>query len=697
MRYLTKEKALQYLRDSLGNPTANFRKDQWESIDAVVNRNQKILVVQKTGWGKSSVYFISTKYLREQGRGLTIIISPLLALMRNQIEAAKRLGLHTVTINSTNSDDWEQIKVEILANRVDALLVSPERLANEDFMQEVLEPIANNIGLFVIDEAHCISDWGHDFRPDYRRITHIIKKMPSNTPIIATTATANDRVIADIENQISELVTIRGSLRRKSLSLFTLRLPEPSHRLAWLAENIPNFKGSGIVYVLTQRDARIVAEWLNKNGITAEPYYSDVKHNDFKDSNEYRVYLEDKLLKNEIKVLVATSALGMGFDKPDLGFVIHYQAPGSIISYYQQVGRAGRAIDEAYGVLLSGHEDDDIHEFFRTSSFPPYETVQKILNALEESENGLSIGELQKVLNLSQGEINKTLKYLSVEESSPVIKIKSKWMRTANAYHYDREKVEQILEIRRKEWEEMQRYLDTDECLMMFLQKALNDPNPEPCNMCSNCIGSMSANFSHEIGLRAAEFLRSSVIVFNPKKQVKKDALIEYGIGGKLNDDLRAESGRILSRWEDAGWGRVVAKDKHNGYFSDELVDAMVKMIREWNPEPFPVWVTCVPSHRHPKLVPSFAQRVANRLELPFIEAVKKVKENEPQKVMYNSFHQAKNLDGVFSIEGSYDGPVLLIDDIIDSGWTVTVIAALLKRADASHVYPAALATTGKM
>jgi len=426
MRYLTKEKALQYLRDSLGNPIANFREDQWESIDAVVNRNQKILVVQKTGWGKSSVYFISTKYLREKGRGLTIIISPLLALMRNQIEAAKRLGVHTVTINSTNSDDWEQIKMEILANRVDALLVSPERLANENFMQEVLEPIAGNIGLFVIDEAHCISDWGHDFRPDYRRITHILKKMPANTPIIATTATANDRVIADIENQISGLVTIRGSLKRESLRLFTLRLPDPSHRLAWLAENLPNFKGSGIVCVLTQRDARIVAGWLNENGITAEPYYSGVEHDDFENSDDYRVYLEDKLLKNEIKVLVATSVLGMGFDKPDLGFVVHYQAPGSIISYYQQVGRAGRAIDEAYGVLLSGHEDDDIHEFFRSSSFPSPETVQMILSALEESENGLSIVELQKVLNLSQGEINKTLKYLSVEESSPVIKIKSK-------------------------------------------------------------------------------------------------------------------------------------------------------------------------------------------------------------------------------------------------------------------------------
>jgi ATP-dependent DNA helicase RecQ len=324
---LSRERALDYLRNSLRNHNINFREDQWESIDAVVNRRKKVLAVQKTGWGKSSVYFISTKFLREEGSGLTIIISPLLALMRNQIEAAWRLGLNVVTINSTNRDDWESIKQEILADNVDALLVSPERIANEDFMQEVLEPIAGSIGLFVIDEAHCISDWGHDFRPDYRRITNILKKMPANTPILATTATANDRVIADIESQIEGMVTIRGSLKRESLRLFTLRMPDPSHRLAWLLEHLPDFEGSGIIYVLTQRDARIVAQWLNENGISAEPYYSGVEHEDFETSDAYRIALEEKLLKNEIKALVATSALGMGFDKPDLGFVIHYQAP----------------------------------------------------------------------------------------------------------------------------------------------------------------------------------------------------------------------------------------------------------------------------------------------------------------------------------------------------------------------------------
>jgi len=694
---LSKEKAQQYLKDSLQNQNADFRKDQYEAIDTVVNQRKKVLVVQKTGWGKSSVYFISTKFLREQGSGLTIIISPLLALMRNQIYSAKKLGLNVTTINSSNTDDWDLIKAQILRNEVDALLVSPERLANENFMQKILEPISRSIGLFVIDEAHCISDWGHDFRPDYKRITNILKQIPANTPILATTATANDRVITDIENQISGLVTFRGSLKRESLSLHNIRLPEPSHRLAWLLEHLPSFEGSGIVYVLTQRDAKVVAQWLGHNGITASAYFSKVEHDDFDSSDEYRVFLENQLINNEIKVLVATSALGMGFDKSDLGFVIHYQAPGSIISYYQQVGRAGRGIDEAYGVLLSGHEDDDIHDFFRGSSFPKEENITLVLEHLDNSD-GLSIVDLQKELNLTQGEVEKTLKYLNVETPSPVTKISSKWHRTPNKYVHDREKIEAIVAIRQSEWDEMQSYLDTDECLMLFLQNALNDSNPQICGKCANCRASLSGEFSHENGLKATDFLKKSDIIFSPKKQVKLDALSIDGIRGNIRPELRAQEGRILSRWEDAGWGRVVAKDKHYGEFSDQLVDAFAKMVKKWNSSPAPQWVTCIPSLNHTSLVPNFAQKVAKKLNLPFIVAIKKIKQNQAQKMMNNAYYQAKNLDGVFEVENNIpDKPVLLIDDVIDSGWTVTVVSALLRQKGSGKVFPASLATTGKM
>lgn len=687
---LTKEKALNYLRESLNNANANFKEDQWEAIDAVVNKRQKVLVVQKTGWGKSSVYFISTKFLREQGFGLSIIISPLLALMRNQIDSAKKLGLNVVTINSSNKDEWNSVKNQILNNSVDALLISPERLSNEEFMQDILEPIASKIGLFVIDEAHCISDWGHDFRPDYKRITNILKNIPQNTPILATTATANNRVIKDIETQIKGLITIRGSLKRESLKLHNLRLPEPSHRLAWLIEHLSLFTGAGIVYVLTQRDARIVSEWLNQNGISASAYYSGVENENFSSGDEYRIFLEDQLIHNKIKVLVATSALGMGFDKPDLGFVIHYQAPSSIISYYQQVGRAGRAIDEAYGVLLSGHEDDDIHEFFRSSSFPSEKNVISVLNSLQHSD-GLSIFEIQKELNIAQGEVEKTLKYLSVENSSPVLKRGSKWHRTANPYTFDAAKIDKVLNIRKREWDEMQKYIDTELCLMKFLQNTLNDPHPQDCNQCANCTSPIGSQFSHQNGLNASEFLKKNDIVFTPRKQESPSK--------KIPPELRAKEGRILSRWADAGWGRVVSDNKHKGYFEDNLVDAIVELIKKWNPTPFPKYIVCVPSLNHPDLVPNFAKRVATKLNIPFIDVVQKIKQNQPQKMMNNSYHQVENLRGVFQILDNIlkNEPVFLLDDAVDSGWTVTVISRLLKEKGSGNIYPIALTTTGKM
>jgi len=351
---MQRNEALKLLRAATGNEMSDFRNGQWEAIDFIVNQRKKLLVVQRTGWGKSIVYFISARIRRDRGYGPTIIISPLLALMKNQIAAAKKINTGAVTINSSNQDDWEAVKKQVLEDHVDVMLISPERLANDEFIENVLLPVAQKIGLLVIDEAHCISDWGHDFRPDYRRIVNVLRNIPPNTPLLCTTATANERVIRDIEEQLGDIQTIRGPLIRESLALQNIRLADQAERLAWLAYYVPKIKGTGIIYVLTKRDADYVTRWLQKNGIDAEAYYSDVMNSQFPDSNDYRRYLEDRLLANDVKAVVATSALGMGYDKPDLGFVIHFQAPGSVIAYYQQVGRAGRAIEHARGILLSG-------------------------------------------------------------------------------------------------------------------------------------------------------------------------------------------------------------------------------------------------------------------------------------------------------------------------------------------------------
>ena len=694
---MNRPQAQQLLKTALANPAAEFRDGQWEAIDALVNHRQKLLVVQRTGWGKSSVYFISTKIFRDRGMGPTIIVSPLLALMRNQIESAKRLGIIAETMNSTNHDDWQAVTQRILNNQIDCLLISPERLANDSFIETVLQPIADRIALMVIDEAHCISDWGHDFRPDYRRIVNILRQLPSNTPVLGTTATANNRVVEDIQTQLGDIQIHRGPLIRESLALQTMVLPDQASRLAWLAQVIPTLPGTGIVYTLTVRDAEQVVGWLVANGIDAKAYHGSIESEGFEDSNAYRQHLEDLLLNNQLKVLVATTALGMGYDKPDLSFVIHYQAPGSIVAYYQQVGRAGRGIKHAVGVLMSGVEDQNIHEFFRESAFPSEAQVNEILQVLESSD-GLSIRGIEEQTNLRYGQIEKVLKLLSVENPAPVIKDGSRWVRTPVHYQMDLARIAHLTGQRVQEWQEVQAYLSETGCKMTFLRQALDDLDPTPCGKCSSCLGqpvidkAIDSNLAHSAGA----FLKQAEMVIKPKAQVAANAFPEYGFRGNLPQQLRAQEGRVLSRWGDAGWGRTVADNKHAGRFSDDLVEAMAEMIQQrWQPNPAPQWVCCVPSLNHTELVPDFARRLAARLKLPFLDAVHKVKNNQPQKAQQNRFHQCRNLDGVFGIENYIPSePVLLVDDIIDSGWTLTVIAALLQQAGSGVVYPVALASS---
>jgi len=691
---MSKEEAKKILRDAHKGQDVEFRPGQWESIDALINHNKRLLVVQRTGWGKSYVYFISTRILRNRGLGPTLIVSPLLALMRNQIDMARRFNVNALSINSTNKNEWPELKKVTKNNEADVLLISPERLANEEFYEEVLIPIASNIGLIVIDEAHCISDWGHDFRPDYKRLKNVIKQIPKNIPILCTTATANDRVVEDIESQIEGIEIVRGGLIRESLSLQTLHLPSHADRLAWIMQNINDLPYSGIIYTSTIRDADRVADWLSQNDVDAKAYHADLRNDD-------RESLEEQLLKNKLKVLVATTALGMGFDKPDLGFVIHYQTPDSIISYYQQVGRAGREINDSFGVLMFGKGDEEIQAYFRNNAFPSEELVQSILEILEEDnegyDNGMTIRELEKSLNLRQGQIKKVVKYLSVENPSPIICHNNKWQRTPVPYSLDHENIKRLTNQRETEWDEIKAYIDEKDCLMEHLANALDDKNAKPCGKCSSCLGQpiIPENISKEILALAHIFLKRSEFPLICQKQIPSDAFIEYDLeAGNLPLDLRADEGRILSYWKDDGWGRIVQEDKYtNENFRDELVEVIVEMIRErWQPTPYPEWVTCIPSNSRPHLVKGFAEKLAKKLDLKFIDSIKKVKKNDPQKLQMNRFHQCRNLDGVFEIDNSIpNSPVFLIDDIAHSKWTMTIASALLRQNGSGRVLPIAL------
>ncbi|MFO7970473.1 MAG: RecQ family ATP-dependent DNA helicase [Desulfobacterales bacterium] len=691
--------ALGYLRTAISNPSASFRDGQWESIEQLLNRN-RVLVVQRTGWGKSTVYFLATKLLRDQGAGPTLLISPLLSLMRNQLEAAQRIGITGRTINSTNNEEWEQIQSGLASNQVDVLLISPERLANDDFRQNVLANRTNNIGLFVIDEAHCISDWGHDFRPDYRRIVRVLQAIPSNVPVLATTATANDRVVNDVKSQLGQNIILqRGSLVRKSLKLQNINMPSPAARMAWLAQIIPALPGSGIVYTLNQRDAERVTEWLQINSIDAKAYHADISNRD--DGSAVKEELEQQLLNNEIKVLVATVALGMGFDKPDLGFVIHFQRPASVVHYYQQVGRAGRAVDEAYGILLCGEEDDHIADFFIRNAFPPQQHISEILRALDESDNGLSVPEMQRVLNLRKNQIDKTIKFLTVESPSPITKIGSKWQVTASAdsYQVDQPYIDAVTDIRRTEQQQMRDYMEHAGCLMAFLQATLDDPSPTACGQCRNCNPALllDETYDDDLANRAGLFLRRSYQPLPPRKQWPASNMFTQSplSGYRIPQDQLAKEGRALSLWRDAGWGQLVTHGKYQtNRFADELVAACVEMLQAWFPDPAPQWVTCIPSLNHPELVPDFAARLASALGLPFVPCIEKVRANSQQKFIENSYQQARNLDGAFNInlEPKDYQPCLLVDDMINSGWTFTVASALLRQVGCSAVYPMALA-----
>ena len=671
------DRALELLRKGVNRPNAEFREGQEEAIRHVVNGRGRMLVVQKTGWGKSFVYFIATKLLREAGMGPALLVSPLLALMRNQIAAAERMGVRASTIHSDNQDDWRQVEDAVRCNQVDILLISPERLANERFNDEVLAVIADRISLFVIDEAHCISDWGHDFRPDYRRIEGIVKELPPNLRILATTATANNRVIEDLKEVLGPNLEIsHGDLARPSLFLQTIRLPGQAERLAWLTERLPKIQGSGIVYTLTVRDADTVADWLRFRGLEVESYTSKTSD---------REKLEQALLDNKVKALVATTALGMGFDKPDLAFVIHYQTPGSVVAYYQQVGRAGRALDAVYGVLLSGWEDTEITDYFIKSAFPTPNEVKQVIEALEEDPGGLSSREIESKINVSAGRIKKTIQLLSLESPAPIAKQGAKWQLTAARLRDDFwERVGRITRLRREEQAQMQEYVGLSSGHMEFLIRALDGKsgNFSPPN-----IPAFPASTDPACVREAEAFLRSSSLWIEPRRQ--------WPLGKSIDAEHRAQPGRALCVWGDSGWGNLVRQGKYrDNRFSGQLVNACVDLVREWRPDPFPQWVAAVPSLRRPDLVPDFARRLAHTLRLPF-RAVPTKKESRPeQKTMENSDKQARNVLSSLTVnEGAIlPSPVLLVDDMVDSRWTFTVVAWELRRRGAGKVWPLALA-----
>ncbi|PYC76927.1 recombinase RecQ [Streptomyces tateyamensis] len=698
---------------ALAGPGASLREDQWTAIEALVVDRRRALVVQRTGWGKSAVYFIATSLLRAVGAGPTVIVSPLLALMRNQVESAARAGIHARTINSANPEEWDGIQAEIAAGTVDILLVSPERLNNPDFRDQVLPKLAAATGLLVVDEAHCISDWGHDFRPDYRRLRTMLADLPPGVPVLATTATANARVTEDVAEQLGtsgtdgRALVLRGPLDRESLSLSVLQLPDPAHRLAWLADHLVDLPGSGIIYTLTVAAAEEVSEFLRHQGFTVASYSGRTE-------DAERRTAEADLLANRVKALVATSALGMGFDKPDLGFVVHLGSPGSPIAYYQQVGRAGRGVDRAEVLLLPGREDEAIWRYFASLGFPPEEQVRRTIDALAEAGRPLSTAALETRVDLRRARLETMLKVLDVDGA--VRRVRGGWLATGEPWAYDTERYAKVARARSAEQQAMREYADGRRCRMEFLRLQLDDEQAAPCGRCDVCSGQ---RHSTEVSPATLDAARAALgrpgVSFEPRRlwPTGMEAL-GVPLKGKIPADEQALPGRALGRLSDIGWGgrlrTMLADGAPDLAIPQDVLDAMVTVLADWArgsdgwagpaaQTARPVGVVTMSSAGRPQLVASLGARIAEVGRLPLLGRIEYDNGEPPHGARSNSAQRLRSLASALVLPpelaqalAANPGPVFLVDDLVDSGWTVTVAARLLRRAGAEAVLPLVLA-----
>lgn len=681
------QNAVNRVLSALAGPDATLRDGQGEALETLAQPGSRVLVVQATGWGKSAVYWIATSMMRDRGEGPTLVVSPLLSLMRDQVHAAERAGLVAATLNSSNIYDWSDIEADLAADRIDVLLVSPERLANPGFGARVLDALTGRLGLVVVDEAHAVSDWGHDFRPDYRRVVDVLGQLNPQTPVLATTATANARVVEDVAAQLgAQTLVLRGPLARSSLTLAVTPPMDPLARFAWVADHLPKLPGSGIIYTLTVADADRLARvlqtrWSDDPSLRVAAYTGQL------DGVE-RERLEDALRRNELKALVATSALGMGYDKPDLGFVVHVGAPPSPVSYYQQVGRAGRAIDHALVTLLPSASDEGVWDYFATATIPKPAEVERLLALLSSAEAPMSVVALEAESGIRRTRVELLLKQLAVDEI--VQRFTDGWSSTGKPWSFDQEHYDSVLATRRREAEIMRRYVRGQGCLMQLLQESLDDPSAAPCGRCSVCRSGLpdglTAQADSETMRGVRRVLRTERHVLEPRKMWPGGA---FGTRGKIQAAVAADPGRVLVHADAPEWADSLAGCLADGSAADpDLLEHAVRTLADWSG----VWAdrpTCVVSVAPggmPKLASSVAAHLASAGRLPYTDwPVGRVPSDLPGSDEAASLQEKLAGGPEANVEGH---TVLLVVDRSSSGWAATVAAAALRQRGAARVLP---------
>ena len=635
------------------------RADQVEAVHAIIQPAARVLVVQATGWGKSAVYWAATSAMRSTGAGPTLVVSPLLALMRDQVSAAQRSGLRAATVNSTNLDEWDPIFAALDADEIDVLLVSPERLGNPRFAARLDELMAR-VGLVVIDEAHCISDWGFDFRPDYQRLARALLSTPTAS-VLATTATANRRVTADVEAQLgARTVTFRGTLARTSLRLSVVSGLSPLERYAWVADALDALPGSGIVYVLTVAEAERLAGFLQSWG--PPPRAGNAPQEG------------------------PAPGRGGGGGRAPLGFCLHVGSPATPVAYYQQIGRAGRAVARADAVLLSAQADERIWEYFATASIPQPDDVDKTLRALAGGPR--SVLELDTLTGVRRGRLETLLKILAIDGS--VAKDGSKWAATGQPYVHDTEKWNALALTRRAEATLMRRYAHGDGCLMAYLQQALDDPSPAACGRCSVCTGLLphpGARPSDERLHAARQHLQGVDVVIEPRKLWPQGVARKGKIAG-------SGVGRAVAFADDAGWSEELLALQRTGYGSvpPALMAGAVEVLRRWAKvwSVRPVAVVAAPAYSVEMAANrALAAHVAGVGKLPLLDLFSwsgpQVPTDTSSAPVVAHLEQAIRLDTSIAVP---TGPVLLCATTMRTGWALTVGGALLYEAGCASTMP---------
>src|SRR6185312_15294687 len=599
-----------------------------------------------------------------------------------------------------NTAEWEALYAEVAAGQADVLLVSPERLNNPSFRDQVLPELSRSAGLVVIDEAHCISDWGHDFRPDYRRLRTLLDGLPAAIPVLATTATANARVTADVAEQLGspgDTLVLRGPRDRDSLRLAVVTLPTAHQRLGWLAARLDELPGSGIVYALTVAAAQETAAFLREQGLPVAAYTG-------RDEPDERARAEEDLLANRVKALVATSALGMGYDKPDLGFIVHLGAPQSPVAYYQQIGRAGRGVERAEVILLPATEDRDIWAYFASLAFPPERDVRTALAALAAAGAPLSLAALETHVDLSRGRLETMLKVLDVDGA--VRRVPGGWTVTGQPWVYDKQRYDRVAAERAREQQAMLGYTETGGCRMEYLRRELDDPEAAPCGRCDNCTGvARPAGVSSRTEDFARARLRRPGVTVTPRR-IWPTGMAALGLDatGRIPAGVAAEPGRCVGRLTDIGWGSPLRKVLANGAPDEpipgDLFDAVLAVLAAWDWAERPAGVVTLPSRSRPRLITALGERIAAAGKLSYLGSLE-YRSGAAPGCQYNSAQRLAALWRTLGVPGDlgtalggFGRPVLLVDDRIGTGWTMTVGAKLLRECEAPAVLPFALAVS---